>query len=275
MQIAGRRIALVGGEGSLPFLVKDALKTQGWHVFVLAYYNVTQKALTEEVPHVWLSLGRLQETLNILRHHHIQHIALVGKFYRPKLSALRPDALARKLLYRLGMSWFGDDALLTTMLEFFQELGLTLVKTQDILPGLLTEKGQIGRVLPHAQALEDIQRGAKILQHISCWDIGQGLAIQGSRVLGIEAAEGTDACITRCGVLAERGSLTRPPVYVKMAKKDQSRATDLPVVGLNTVYALSAAGFQGMGIEAHSVLVLDPPAFYTGVQEHGVFLWKF
>ena len=275
MQIAARSIALVGGEGNLPFFVKDALQTQGWNVFILAYHNITPKALTEHTPHLWLPLGHLQKTVDVLSHKGIQHVALAGKFYRPKLTSLRPDALARKLLCRLGVNWFGDDALLTTILHFLQELGITLVPTQDILPGLLTQKGQIGRVVPHSQAMEDIERGAKILQHLSCWDIGQGIAMQEKRVLGIEAAEGTDACIARCGLLAYQGHLTRGPVYVKMAKVGQSYALDLPVVGVNTVRALSAAGFQGMGIEAHSVLILDPSTVYAVIQECEVFLWKF
>ena len=275
MQITARSIALVGGEGNLPFFVKDALQNQGWDVFVLAYHDITPKALTDRTPHLWLPLGHLQKTVDTLYHRGIKHVALAGKFYRPKLTSLRPDALARKLLCRLGVNWFGDDALLTTILNFLQELGIILVPTQEILPGLLTQKGKIGRLAPHSKAMEDIERGAKILQHLSSWDIGQGIALQEKRVLGIEAAEGTDACIARCGLLAHRGHLTPGPVYVKMAKVGQSYALDLPVVGVDTVRALSSAGFQGMGIEAHSVLILDPSTFYTVIQECGVFLWKF
>ncbi|ETZ05442.1 MULTISPECIES: LpxI family protein [Holospora] len=275
MQVVNKSIAIVAGEGDLPFSIKDALNNQGWSVFILAYHGITPEHLIKDTSHAWLYLGQVQKAVEILQHHCIKHIVLVGKFYRPKLINLRLDTLGRKLLYRLGVNWFGDNALLTALLEFIQEQGLVLVKIQDIIPGLLTQKGRIGTRSPNLHALEDIEKGIKILKDLSCWDVGQGLAIQGKRVLGIEAAEGTDACITRCGLLAEQGGLTPKPVYVKMAKVGQSRAIDLPVIGFDTVDALYKAGFQGMGIEAHSVLVLDLPALERAIQEREVFLWKF
>ncbi|ETZ06703.1 hypothetical protein P618_201108 [Holospora obtusa F1] len=275
MQVDRKKIGLIGGQGNLPFLIKDALKIQGWDVFILAYYGITPENLTENTPHVWMSLGKIQRAVDSLREHHISYLTLAGKFYRPKLSSLRLDALGRKLLYQLGLGWFGDDALLTTLLRFIHEQGFNLVKTQDILPDLLEEKKFFIQNMPNAQAREDIERGAKILQNLSNWDVGQGIAIQGKRVLGIEAAEGTDACIMRCGLLAEQGALFPKPVYVKMAKIGQSYSVDLPVIGLDTMRALHKAGFQGLGVQANSVLIVDFSQLKHVSQELGVFLWQF
>lgn len=269
------KVALIGGQGNFPFLVRDALRIQGYEVFVLAYHGITPQELTCNTEHAWLSLGKVQQALKFLQAHNIQSIMLTGKFYRPKLSTLYPDALGRKLLYRLAQNWFGDDALLKTLIAFLAELGLTILRAQDVLPHLLTQKGGIGVQKLSESVLLDIETGKHVLRKISSFDIGQGLAVQQQRILGIEAAEGTDQCIVRCGLLAEKVSNAEKPVYVKMAKIQQSRDLDLPVIGEDTLKALSVAGFQGLGIEAETVLIVDQHNIEELAAHYGVFIWKF
>lgn len=268
-------IALIAGQGNAAVILRNALKAQGRNPFILAYRGITPKEFVEGYDHAWVNLGQVQKALDCLNARHIQHIVLAGKFYRPQLSTLYPDAKARKILYRLACHWFGDDALLKVLMQCITELGLTIVRPQDILPGMFTMRGGIGVDTLCGALQQDVQTAIQLLKCLSPWDVGQGLAIQAGRILGIEGAEGTDACILRCGALAERMSEAFKPIYVKMAKIGQSYDTDLPVIGVDTLHTLHCVGFQGIAIEADSVLVVQQEIMEQAVQDYGVFVWKF
>lgn len=268
-------IALIAGQGHAAVVLRNALKAQGMDPFILAYRGITPKELVEGYDHIWLNLGQVQKSLDCLKARDIQHIVLAGKFYRPQLITLYPDAQARKILYRLARHWFGDDALLKVLMQCITDLGLFIVRPQDILPELLTARGGIGVHTLCESVQQDMQTGIELLKHLSPWDVGQGLAIQSRRILGIEGAEGTDACILRCGDLAQRTSEAFKPIYVKMAKIGQSYDTDLPVIGMDTIHTLHRAGFQGIAVEADSVLVMQQEIIEQAAHNYGVFVWKF
>jgi DUF1009 family protein len=268
-------IALIAGQGNAAMVLRNALKAQGMNPFILAYRGITPKELVEGCDHTWLNLGQVQKSLDCLNTRNIQHIVLAGKFYRPQLMTLYPDAQARKILYRLARHWFGDNALLKVLMQCITELGLIIVRPQDILPEMLTSRGGIGVDTLCESVQQDLQTGVQLLKCMSPWDVGQGLAIQSKRILGIEGAEGTDACILRCGALAERVPEASKPIYVKMAKIGQSYDTDLPVIGIDTIHTLHRAGFQGIAIEADSVLVVQQQIMEKTVHNYGIFVWKF
>ncbi len=78
-------------------------------------------------------------------------------------------------------------------------------------------------------------------------DVGQAVIVEHGYVLGVEAAEGTDALTERCGKLKREG---RGGVLVKIKKPGQEERADLPAIGPMTIEKLHAAGFAGVAIEA-------------------------
>ena len=84
-------------------------------------------------------------------------------------------------------------------------------------------------------------------------DVGQAVVVQEGLVLGVEAIEGTDALLSRCGELRRQGP---GGVLVKMRKPGQDNRVDLPTIGPATVAAALAAGLRGIAIEANGTLVL-------------------
>ena len=88
-------------------------------------------------------------------------------------------------------------------------------------------------------------------------DVGQAVIVQQGLVLGIEAIEGTDALIERCGALRRDGP---GGVLVKMTKPTQDLRFDLPTVGVVTVERCAAAGLRGIAIEAGKTIALDREA---------------
>jgi len=88
-------------------------------------------------------------------------------------------------------------------------------------------------------------------------DVGQAVVVQQQIVLGVEAAEGTDALIERSA------SLRRPGpggVLVKIKKPGQERRADLPTIGVRTVEKAAASGLRGIAVEAGATLLMDRDA---------------
>jgi DUF1009 family protein len=94
-------------------------------------------------------------------------------------------------------------------------------------------------------------------------------------VLAVEAAEGTDAMLTRVAELPEalRG---RPGascgVLAKAPKPIQETRVDLPTIGPATVHAVARAGLSGIVGEAGGLLVLEREMVIALADELGLFI---
>jgi hypothetical protein len=100
-------------------------------------------------------------------------------------------------------------------------------------------------------------------------DVGQATVIQDGLVLGVEALEGTDALLARCGPLRRAGP---GGVLVKLSKPGQERRADLPTIGVKTVEGAAAAGLRGIAVEAGGTLVVDLPAVVATADRAGLFI---
>jgi DUF1009 family protein len=128
----------------------------------------------------------------------------------------------------------------------------------------------LGRHVPDAAAAADIALAAKAIAALGALDVGQAAVAQQGRVLGIEAAEGTDALIARAALYrSEEGAR---PVLVKLQKPEQERRVDLPTIGIKTVAQCADAGFAGIAIEAHATLVMGKAEVVAEADRRGLFV---
>jgi len=95
------------------------------------------------------------------------------------------------------------------------------------------------------------------------------VVVQQGIVLGVEAIEGTDALIARCGGLKRDGD---GGVLVKIAKPGQERRADLPTIGPDTVASCAAAGLRGIAVEAGSAIVVNREEVIRAADQTGLFL---
>src|SRR5262249_1440150 len=100
-------------------------------------------------------------------------------------------------------------------------------------------------------------------------DIGQSVVVQQGLVLGVEAIEGTDALIARCGPLQRAGP---GGVLIKAAKPGQGRPADLPAIGRGTVAACARAGPRRPAIAAGGSLLIDREAIAAAADATGLFV---
>lgn len=266
-------VGMIAAEGDLPQTVIEACLSANQPLFVLAFdHNTTQPPSLEKVPHVILNIGAVGQALRALKAHHVKDIFFAGYMKRPKWSSLRPDIKGLQLLNHIRRAAKGDNALLSSILSFFEEHDFNVVGVDAIVPSLLVPHGALGTYSPDAEAQKDIQLGRQVLETIGHLDIGQGVIVQHGIVLGIEAAEGTDNLITRCSTLHQEGA---GGVLVKCKKRTQDERIDLPTIGPKTIELAHQAKLQGIAVEAGSTLLIHGPRVREEANARQLFVTGF
>lgn len=267
---AAGNLGIVAGGGILPGQVAAAAIATGRDVFVVGLETFADPTVLAPYPHEFARLGAASRIRELLRTHGCRDLVLVGAVRRPSLSDLRPDALAIRLLGRIGRAAFaGDDRLLTALIRILNEEGFRVVGADAVLRQALGPAGLLSRTAPDRDALEDIRRGEAVARALGAVDVGQACVVQQGIVLAVEAAEGTDAMLVRAGEVAREGP---GGVLVKLVKPGQERRVDLPTLGVKTVRLAAAAGLRGIAFEANGTLFADRLATIAAANEAGLFL---
>jgi DUF1009 family protein len=268
-RLPSKTVALFAGRGQLPRLLIEAFKSENQSYVVLSpdatFVNENEGAYP-------LHIGQVQATLDLLKKHDVCEIVMAGKFDRPPLRKLRVDLLGAKWLSEILLKPKGDDFLLTFISHKLEREGFHIRSPDHFLASLVVPPGCLTRKKPSLGIEKDVEKAFKLLKSLSPFDIGQAVVVQQGWILGIEAAEGTDALIWRCGPIAFPGS---EPILVKAVKTGQDTRLDLPTIGLETLQLCHRAGFEGIAFEANGVYVLDREEMIRYADENDLFLESF
>jgi DUF1009 family protein len=172
------------------------------------------------------------------------------------------------MLGRLGVN-HGDDRLLGVVVQELEGEGFRVIGVDDVCRNLLAPEGPLTRARPDGVAGRDIALGIEVARRLGELDVGQAVVVQQSHVLGVEAAEGTDALLRRCAGLRREGP---GGVLVKVKKPQQERRADLPTIGAETVRGAAAAGLRGIAVEAGHTLVVDRRRTVEDAAAAGLFI---
>lgn len=264
------RLGIIAGGGDLPRQVAETCRQGGRPCFVIGLDGQGAEAwLTPGIPHAVFRMGAAGAMLDRLRAEGVTEIVLAGGVRRPSLSDLRPDWYAARFFARLGLKALGDDGLLRAVAALLEEEGFRVVAIQTLIADLLMPSGVLTRAVPDERALTDIAHGLTVAHALGAVDVGQAVVVQAGLVLGVEAIEGTDALIARCGGLRREGP---GPILVKRAKPGQDRRLDLPTIGPDTVAACIAAGFAGIAAEEAATLFVGREEALATADAAGLFV---
>lgn len=264
-------LGVIAGRGDLPGLVVEACQRQQRPCFVIAFEGDTDPACYKNVPYELIGFEKIGKGLKALTKNRVKDLVMVGQVGRPELTKLRPDVTTVRLLASiLRFRNTGDDALFKAIIAFLEGRGFIVHGVQEVLPEIMAPRGVIGDIQPDARAQNDMSLGLEVARRIGEYDVGQAVVIQGGRVIGVEAAEGTDALLGRV-----KGLQTKGPggVLVKVKKPRQDSRIDLPAVGPRTVEMAAAAGLRGIAVEAGSSIIIHRGKMIQKANELGVFLY--
>jgi len=263
------RIGIIAGAGDMPQRVITACAEQGLDPFVIGLRHQADPDALTSSPNAWIRLGEAGRGLELLREAGVREVVLVGAVSRPSLVSLMPDARTAMFIVAAGRSFFRDGSILTAIAKALEEEGFTVVAPERFAEALLVEARLYSAAEPDAEARADVARGVDVARTLGALDVGQAVIVQDGAIIGVEAAEGTDALITRCADLVHDGS---GAVLVKVCKPGQDRRIDLPTIGPRTVRRAADSGLRGIAVEAGGALIVDADAVGRAAVETGLFV---
>ena len=275
-------LGLIAGNGRFPFLLLDAARAHGLTVVVAAIREETDPEITARAaadPHIripWLSLGELARLIDIFHREGVTRATMAGQVRHKQIfSSIRPDWRLAKLLFSLGSR--NTDNLLGAIAKVLADEGITLISSTEYLEPLLARPGILTDRAPDAEELRDIAYGRTVARGLAAFDLGQTVVIAAQACVAVEAMEGTDATILRAGTLLHAqadssgvSTLRRSLTIVKVAKPNQDMRFDVPVVGLQTIVTMQAAGATCLALEAGRTLLFDPAAIRAAANAAGI-----
>ena len=253
-------LAVICGGGALPFAVADAVGKRGRRVVLFAIRGWADPQRVAAYPHHWASFGQFGWFCRVAQREGCRDVVLIGSVVRPAIWKIRPDFKTLRLLPRIvGLLRGGDNRLLMGVAVIFEEHGFRLVGAHEIAPDILMPEGLLGRERPTAGDQADIATALALLEATSPFDVGQAVVVADTRVLAIEAAEGTDRMLARIAELRQGGRIAdaRRGVLVKAAKRGQDRRVDLPSIGPRTVEGAARAGLAGIAVVSGSTIIAE------------------
>jgi hypothetical protein len=262
-------LGLLAGAGALAPAVARAARADGRDVFVVGFQGHTEPDWVADFPHAWVRLGAVGRTLALLHAAGCGEVCMIGRVGRPSLTAVALDRRARAMLAKLGSRDAGDDRLLRLIVSELESDGFRVVGADTLASRLLAPVGRIAGPDVPADARADIARGIAVARALGTADVGQAVVVQGQLVLGVEAAEGTDALLARCGALKRDGP---GGVLVKGRKPGQERRVDLPTIGPDTLRRAADAGLRGIAVEAGHTLTADLAGIERTAERTGLFV---
>ncbi|NVK18119.1 MAG: UDP-2,3-diacylglucosamine diphosphatase LpxI [Methylocystaceae bacterium] len=263
------KIGLLAGRGDLPKRIIDQCVKEGRPFHIIAFKDQTDPELVKNHPHTWVRLGAAGKTIAILKEQQALTLLMAGRIQRPSMLSIRPDTWGLKFLAKTGAGAFGDDGLLSHIIDALEKEGFKVIGAHDILDDLLAPAGILGTVEPDLQAQQDMEKGIKIAHEIGALDIGQAVVIQAGLVLAVEAIEGTDKMLERCKFVAREGL---GGVLIKAKKPKQEKRADLPTIGIDTVENVKSAGLRGIAVEANGSIIVDRDRVIDRANELGLFV---
>lgn len=264
------KIGLIAGAGRFPWLIAEEARRMGHEVHVIAIEGVTDPGLADVVTSYHpFKLGQVSKPIQALKDAGVTQAMMAGRVRHNKLfGGILPDLRAVKILATLKDR--RTDSLLGRIAEEFAKDGIEIINSATFLKHLIPEEGTLTSIEPTAAQMRDVEMGWKVAKALSGHDVGQSVVVSHGTIVAVEAMEGTDACVHRAAELArENGEKNPELVLVKVAKPKQDFRFDLPVLGLDTLKTIEAAGLKVLVIEAGRSLILDKEEFLRSAERLG------
>lgn len=204
-----------------------------------------------------INLGKFGTILGVLKSNKVKEVIFSGKINRPSLSDLKFDLTSLRYIPRLKTAFKkGDGSLLNFANKILNNYNIKVVSSHKYSKELLLNK-LVTKKKPSYIDFQDFNKAKSILKSLSKFDNAQGIILDNGYILSIEAAEGTDLMIQRTINIKKKIINKKSGVLVKLPKKGQSLAYDLPTIGLQTIKLCLKANLSGIFLLKNKNIFLD------------------
>lgn len=254
-------IGLIAGEGRLPVIIAESLRSAGHPVHTLGLARQTDAELPglsttfREVP-----ILRVGSWGKHLKKRGVKHAIMVGRVDKAKFMH-DPYRYVRNIPdLRTMIAWYKhlrhdrrSHAILRAIAEELDRQGVSLMDSTNPIPNQMSEPGVMTKTRPSANQTADIEFVWPMLTDLLRMDIGQAIAVRDRDVLAVEAVEGTDRMITRVGQVCRARGWT----MCKGSRAGHDRRSDVPTVGCATIRKLHENGGRCLALAAGDVIMID------------------
>ena len=268
-------LGILAGSGALPLYIAQRMKENGRPVVIAGIHGSAAQEI-ESYDHFWLKFVQFDALFKKLKAQNVEDLVIIGGVKRPKIKDVKIDfGLIRNLPFILSLTMGGDDKILSSVVDFIENQGLSVVGAHQVVPELTVQSGVLTKTKPSKTDLSDIEKGITTVLNLGTMDIGQGAVVARNYVLCVEAAEGTDQMLERAKGLRQWGSKwlgRRFGVLVKLPKPNQELRIDMPTIGPKTVEMVAQAGLSGICVAANKVLITDKQKTIDLANKLGLFI---
>ena len=264
---------ILAGNGFLPINVIKVLKEEKKNFYILIISEKGWDKQIQNYSHKIINLGSIITELLLLKKIGFNNIVFAGSIKRPNISGIKPDIKSLKILPKLIKIFLkgGDNFLLKFVISELEKMKFKVHSIKSIAPNLFLSEGNFTKSKPNKINIYDIDRGKKILNTLSKFDIGQSIIVQQGTVIGIESIEGTDELIKRCNkFFKEEGDKA---VLIKLFKKNQEFKADLPTLGMRTFSICKKYKIGGIVFSANKTLFIEHKKIIEKMNINKMFLF--
>ena len=271
MQNNIKSLAIIAGRGNFPILAIKHCQKHNIRFQLFLLHGEDYKHDFSPFKPITLKYGQISEFIRINNQLGISNILMIGAVTKPDFKSISVDKKSAILLTKiLAKKILGDDAVLKSVVSFFEKEGFNMIKVEDLLQDIQASKGALTTRKASKDEIENIEIASKIINTISQFDIGQSLVVAQKQIIAVEACEGTDSMINRVKELPI--DYKDSSILVKLSKKKQSDKADLPTIGLNTIKNCVKNGIIGIAIEANKTLIIDKADVIKLANENNIFI---
>lgn len=260
-----QKIGLIAGLGEMPLILGRELVKIGRRLVVVDLIQAPKerwKGISERT--ACFEVGQISKIISFLHKERIKEIVMIGKVAKQILfKDIKLDEMSKKILANLRER--SDEAIMSGIIQEFEENGIVVAKQTKYLWQLLPKKGVLTESSLNKTESLDIEYGMRMAKEIAKLNIGQMVVVKNRTVLAVEAIEGTDETILRGGKLGGEGV-----VVAKVSKPDQDQRFDIPTVGLATIETMRRAGAKVLSIEADRVFLVNEEEVIQRANEYRI-----
>ena len=275
-ELSGDTIAIIAGNGALPYEIADELIANERKVLILGIGEDVDRRIAD-YPHKNLDWGQLSDFWAILKKTKSKDLVFAGGYNsRPPISKILFDwDIIKELPHIISILAAGDNSLISGVLQRVEKKGFKVWGAHELAPGLLVHQGANTPKKPSGKDQKSLALGLSVTRQLGKFDVGQAAVIVGRRAVALEGAEGTDAMLQRVRSLRESGRIPAKikGVLVKSLKPNQDLRADLPTIGPNTVKCAVEAGLSGIGVEAGCALIVSRAETLAAAKQAGLFIY--
>ena len=248
------KIGIIAGGGKLPILIGEKLIQSGNSVVFFCIKSYVKKTDYKNFTTTFIKLENISKIINTFNYYNIKKIIMAGYVKRPSLKDIKFDFKTIKLIKEYALQPKGDDKLLLSIVNFFENEGFNFINWKNECKNIFVEENYLTNKKPSKISLKNLEIGLKIFYKLGKIDLAQSMIIQNNIILGVEAAEGTDELIKRCYKYKKKGD---KGVLLKFSKYNQDNRFDVPVIGLKTLKLLKKYDYEGVFVERKKLIILD------------------